>query len=84
MKSKHLVILTALDQGHSVKLDDFTLVQGEDNLLYILAHDAFGKEVFLNFHFEVNQFIKMCADLSEEQVAEINANVSLTKYNRSR
>lgn len=86
---KAVTVLRALDQGHKIKVDDYTYalgIDGHDNthLCYVgVKKDSDGEvgESLLVAEVSVGRFIDMCGELSQDEIFSIGANIILTAIN---
>ena len=74
-----VIALNALLDGQRVEIDRTVWGMGEDNTLYIVAHDDQGNERLLRNPLPLHSFIYMCETLSEEKLAELSANAVLNQ-----
>lgn len=86
---KAVTVLRALDQGHKVKIDEYTYalgVDGHDNthLCYVgvkIDRDGEAIESLPVAEISVGRFIDMCGKLSQDKIFSIGANIVLTDIN---
>ena len=88
MKTKPIIVLEALLQGHVVTMDGTNYVL-DNNKLYMkcLQTNTKSKEekqILLKVNLSIDNFIRECETLSFDESFIISSNVALTKIKRKR
>lgn len=72
-----VIVLKALLTGYRLTINHHTYVMADDSLC-VVAHKDDGSETLWSVEMSFNTFIKMCKELSEDEIAVIAMNMTLT------
>lgn len=89
-KAKYLVVLEALEIGLDVELGGINHVMGytEDDVPVIgteskvYENGGYKENRILGSWLELNQFLKLCSQIPDEDILVLKANIALTKIKR--
>ena len=85
MKTKPEIVLTALMNGIEIQGDHGMIYcMSEDDKFGIKMKNDEGEDCVMITDWSLNWFIKFCNELSELQIAQLAANLTLNKINESK
>ncbi len=86
LREKSIIVLEALFQGQEIELEitpkikhRITMDNDELKIIALQVSKDSQEEVLLGCQLEVNEFIKICNKLSDEEISIIAANIALNK-----
>lgn len=85
MKTKPEIVLTALMNGIEIQGDHGMIYcMSEDDKFGIKMKNDEGEDCVMITDWSLNWFIKFCNELSELQIVQLAANLTLNKINESK